>query len=144
MRVNDHLLYCYILLLTGVLACSSSREPRTPREFVERYSQAWKSGDVDAILAMRSRKPLVEVDLRPEMKKELEEASLADEKDEIGQSIKRRDFAYVSWSNTEFDSAEDHQGHVHVSVRVSGVPSTIVLVREGEMLKIHPRPSSFQ
>ena len=48
--------------------------------------------DVDAIVAMRRGKKLVDVELKPNMDKALEEASLADEKDEIEQSIKRRDF----------------------------------------------------
>jgi hypothetical protein len=141
----SHPTSCFIaLLLSGVFACSSNREARTPQEFVEKYSKAWKSGDADVILAMRSRKRLVDVELKPEMKKALEEASLADEKDEIEQSIKRRDFAYVSWSNTEYVSHQDHEDHIHVSVQVSGVPSSIVLVREGEVLKVHPNPSFFR
>ena len=111
---------------------------------MEKYTKAWKSGDADVILAMRSRKRLVDVELKPEMKKALEEASLADEKDEIEQSIKRRDFAYVSWSNTEYVSHQEHEDHIHVSVQVSGVPSSIVLVREGEVLKVHPNPSFFR
>jgi DNA-binding transcriptional regulator YbjK len=134
----------FALLLSGVLACSSNREARTAQEFVTKYSEAWKSGDVDAILAMRSRKQLVEIDLKPNMKKELEEASLADERDEIEQSIKRHDFAYSSWANTEYVSDQVHEDHVHVSVRVAGAPSSIVLVREGGMLKIHPHPSLFR
>lgn len=134
----------FTLLLSGVLACSSNNEARTARKFVEKYSNAWRSGDVDAILAMRSRTKLVDVDLEPNMKKSLEEATTADEKDEIEQSIKRRDFGYLSWSNTEYVSEQEHEDHIHVSVRVTGVPSSIVLVREGEVLKIHPNPSFFR
>ena len=141
----SHLTSCvFALLLSGVLACSSNREARTPQEFVEKYSKAWKNGDAETILAMRSRKKLVDVDLKPDMKKALEEASLTDEKDEIEQSIKRHDFECVSWTNTEYVSHREHEDHVHVSVEVAGVPSSIVLVREGEMLKIHPNPSIFQ
>jgi len=144
MRLS-HVTSCFLaLLLSGVLACSSNRDARTPQEFVERYSAAWRSGDVDAIVAMRSRKKLVDVELRPNMNKALEEASLADEKDEIEQSIKRRDFGYSSWSNTEYVSEKGHDDHVHVTVRVAGALSSIVLVREGEGLKIHPNPSFFR
>ena len=144
MRLS-HLTSCFFaLFLFGLLACSSNRGARTPEEFVTKYSKAWKSGDIEAILAMRSRKPLVEIDLKPGMKKELEEASLADEKDEIEQSIKRRDFEYLAWSHTEYVSHQEHEDHVHVSVRVQDAASSIVLVREGEVLKIHPRPSLFR
>jgi hypothetical protein len=140
-----HITSCFsALLLFGVLACSSNREARTAQEFVEQYSTAWKSKDVDAIVAMRSRKKLVDVELKPNMNKALEEASLADEKDEIEQSIKRRDFAYSSWSNTDYVSEKEHDDHVHVTVRVAGALSSIVLVREGERLKIHPNPSFFR
>jgi hypothetical protein len=132
------------LLVSGVLACSSNHEARTPQDFVTKYSKAWSNGDVDAILAMRSRKKLVEVDLKPNMKKELEEASLDDEREEIEQSIKRHDFTSTAWSNTEYVSHQDHEDHLHVSVRVAGALSSIVLVREGEALKIHPNPSSFR
>ena len=144
MRLSHPTSCFFALLLSGVLACSSHREARTAQEFVEKYSKAWKSGDVDAILAMRSRKKLVDIDLKPNMKKAFEEASIGDEKDEIEQSIKRHDFAYVSWSNTEYVSEQEHEGHIHVTVRVAGAPSSIVLVREGEVLKIHPNPSSFR
>jgi hypothetical protein len=141
----SHLTLCFLtLLLSGVLACSSNNVARTAQEFVDKYSHAWKSEDVDAILAMRSRKRLVDIDLEPNMKRSLEEASIADEKDEIEQSIKRRDFGYSSWSNTEYVSEKEDEDHVHVSVRVAGVPSSIVLVREGEALKIHPNPSFFR
>jgi hypothetical protein len=141
----SHFTSCFFaLLLSGVLACSSNREARTAQEFVEQYSNAWKSEDVDAIVAMRSRKKLVDVELKPNMKKALEEASIADEKDEIEQSIKRRDFGYSSWSNTEYVSGKEHDDHVHVTVRVAGALSSIVLVREGEGLKIHPNPSFFR
>lgn len=144
MRLS-YLASCFVVLLCScILACSSNHEARTAQEFVTKYSNAWKSGDVDAILAMRSRKPLVDVDLKPEMKKELEKASLADEKDEIEESIARHDFGYTSWSNTEYVSEQDHQDHVHVSVSVAGVPSSIVLVREEGVLKIHPNPSVFR
>jgi len=132
------------LLLFGLLSCSSNREARTPQEFVAKYSKAWKSGDVESILAMRSQKPLVDIDLKPEMKKELEDASLADEKEEIEQSIKRRDFAYLLWAEAAYVSHEDHQDHIHVSVSVGSAHSTIVLVREGDLLRIHPRPSLFR
>jgi predicted component of type VI protein secretion system len=141
----SYLASCFLtLLLSGIVACSSNPEARTAREFVEQYSKAWKNGDVDAILAMRLRKPIIDIDLKPHMKKELEEASLADEKDEIGQSIERRDFAYTAWSNTEYVSDQDHQDHIHVSVSVAGAPSSIVLVREEGVLKIHPNPSIFR
>ena len=144
MRLS-HPTSCFLaLLLSGVLACSSNREARTAQEFVTKYSKAWKTGDVDAILAMRSRKQLVETDLNPNMKKELEDTSLADERNEIEQSIKRRDFAYSSWSNTEYVSDQDHEDHIHVSVTVAGAPSSIVLVREAGVLKIHPHPSIFR
>jgi hypothetical protein len=141
----SHLTSClFAVLLSGVFACSSNREARTAQGFVEKYSKAWKSGDVDAILAMRSRKKTVDIDLKPNMRKAFEEASIADEKDEIEQSIKRHDFAYLSWSNTEYVSEQEHEDHVRVTVRVAGAPSFIVLVREGEVLKIHPDPNSFR
>ena len=144
MRFSDLTSCFFALFLCGVLSCSSNYEARTAQEFVEKYSKAWKSGDVDAIAAMRSRKKLVDVELKPNMNKALEEASLADEKDEIEQSIKRRDFGYSSWSNTEYVSEQEHENHIHVSVRVAGATSSIVLVREGEVLKIHPNPSFFR
>ncbi len=144
MRFSQLISGVFALLLFSVCACSSDREARTAQEFVKQYSEAWKSGDAHAILAMRSRMKLVDIDLKPEMKEALEEASLADEKDEIERSIKRRDFSYVSWSNTEYVSDQPHGDHIHVAVRVAGALSSIVLVREGEMLKIHPNPSFFR
>jgi hypothetical protein len=144
MRLSHSTSWFFTFLLLGALGCSSNKEARTPQEFVAKYSKAWKSGDVETILAMRSHKPLVDIDLKPDMKKELEDASLADEKDEIEQSIKRHDFEYLAWSNTEYVSHQEHEDHIHVSVRVQDAASTIVLVREGEVLRIHPRPSLFR
>lgn len=132
------------LFLAALCACSSNQEARTPQEFVEKYSKAWRNGDVEAIVSMQSRKKLVDVELKPNMKKALEEASIADTKDEIEQSIKSRDFGYLAWTNTEFVSAREHDDHFHVDVSVSGATSSIVLVREGEVLKIHPNPSFFR
>jgi hypothetical protein len=144
MKSSTVLSFALALLICALSACSPAREARTPQEFVEEYSKAWKSGDVETILALRSQKKLVDVGLKPNMKEALDQASLDDEREEIEQSIKRRDFGYVSWSMTEFVSARDHEDHVHVDVRVGGANSAIVLVRDGELLKIHPDPSSFQ
>ena len=144
MRLSQPTSCFFVLLLIGVLACSSNREASTAQEFVTKYSKAWKNGDVDAILAMRSEDKLVEVDSVSRVSKELEKASLANERQDIEQSIKRHDFAYISWSNTLYVSEQDHQDHIHVSVTVAGVPSSIVLVREGGVLKIHPHPSLFR
>jgi hypothetical protein len=144
MKSSDVFSSALVLLVCAFSACSPTREARTPQEFVEQYSKAWKSGDVETIMALRLHKKLVDVELKPNMKEALDQASLADEREEIEQSIKRRDFGYVSWSMTEFVSARDHENHVHVDVRVGGANSAIVLVREGELLKIHPNPSSVQ
>jgi hypothetical protein len=144
MRTSFLIPTALVLILCSLAACSSNREARTPGEFVEKYSKAWKDGDVDAIMAMRSHKKLVDVELGPNMKEALNQASVDDEREEIEASVKRHRFAYESWSMTEFVSAEDHGDHVHVNVRVGAANSSIVLVREGDLLRIHPHPSLFK
>jgi hypothetical protein len=132
------------LLLIGALACSSHHEARTAREFVQEYSNAWKTGDVDAVLAMRSVNKRPDPGLNQDTTRASREALLVDEKKEVEQSVKRRDFSYISWSNTEYVSEQEHTDHVHVSVSVAGALSSIVLVREEGVLKIHPNPGSFR
>jgi hypothetical protein len=140
--LHFHLLF-FPLFLAGFLACSSHRDARSAQEFVERYSEAWRSEDVDAILAMRSRGKPVNSWLRQDTLHSSQESSISEENQDIEHSVRHKDFSYVSWSSTEYVSEQDHQDHLHVSVRVAGVPSSIVLVREEGMLKIHPNPSSF-
>lgn len=141
----SHLVRCFVpLLLTGILACSSNRDARTAREFVQQYCKAWKSGDVETILAMRWRAKPVDPDSISGPIRAPHAASIADETLEVQRSVKRKDFSYTSWSNTEFVWEQEHDDHVHVSVLVAGAPSSIVLVRVEGVLKIHPNPSSVR
>jgi len=136
--------HVFTLLVIGFLGCSSNHEARTPREFIEKYSDAWQREDVDTILNMRVRKKYPDLEIKPDLRKTIEEYWLGHEKEEIEQSIKRRDFSYTAWTKTTYVSEREHDDHIHVDVQIEGARSAVVLVRDGGLLKIHPNPSLFR
>ncbi len=109
--LHFHLLF-FPLFLAGFLACSSHCDAQTGQVFVKRYSNAWRSGDVDAILAMRSRGKPLNSGLRQDTLHPPEEISMSEEKQEIEDSVRRKDFSYFSRSSTEYVSEQDHQDHL--------------------------------
>ena len=141
----SRLLFCSVLLfLLETVACSSNDEARTPREFIESYSDAWRSKDVDTILRIRVRRKYPDLPLPADLKTTIEEWWYAVEKEEVERAIQKHEFSYTAWTKTEYAGEREHGDHIHVDVNVGGTRSTVVLVREGDLLKIHPHPSSFR
>ncbi len=129
------------LLLSG---CGVKTDCTTAQEFVKSYSRAYRNGDVKAVIKMMAPAGVLEkLDIDPALKEELRDYNLEKERADLEQGFKNGDMWITAWKNTEYKSEREHGDHIHVEVLVNGVLSSVVLVREGEFLRIHPRPSWF-
>lgn len=129
------------LLLSG---CGVKTDCTTAEQFIKSYARAYQDGDIQAILKMRAPIGLLEkMDIDPALKREIRDYNAEKEKEELAQSLERDDMWTRAWKNTAYLSEKDHGDHIHVNVSVQGVPSAVVLVRDGKFLRIHPRPSWF-
>ena len=137
--------YLYILLTALLLAgCGVKTDCTTAQDFIKSYSQAYRDGNVQAILKMRTGTGLLEkLTIDPVLKEELRNYDLEKEKAELEKGLKEDDMWVRAWKNTGYRSEQDHGDHIHVNVAVDGIPSAVVLVRDGDFLRIHPRPSWF-
>jgi len=127
-----------------LLGCGVKTDCTTAEQFIKSYSRAYQNGDAKAILKMRTGTGLLEkLTIDSALKEELREYSLEKEKAELEQGLKDDDMWVRAWKSTEYRSERDHGDHIHVDVTVDGIPSAVVLVRDGEFLRIHPRPSWF-
>ncbi len=120
---------CFVVL--ALTACSQfgKAEPQTPEEFVAQYSEAYREGDVDAIVRMTA--PL-----------KGENDSLC--RNSVESDIKSRGFGYTAWSHTRFVSATDRGSYIRVEVEVDVAPSTIVLLKSEGHLRISQEPSAYE
>lgn len=129
------------LLLAG---CGVKTDCTTAQEFVKSYSQAYRDGNVNAVIKMMAPIGVIEkMDIDPALKEELRDYNLEKEKADLEQGFKNGDMWITAWKNTEYKGEREHGDHIHVEVLVNGIPSSIVLVRDGDFLRIHPRPSWF-
>lgn len=129
------------LLFSG---CGAKTDCTTAKEFIKSYSKAYQNGDAKAILKMRAGIGILEkLEMDPALKEEILNYDLEKEKEELEKSLKDDDMWVRAWKNTEYRSEREHGDHIHVEVTVQGIPSAVVLVRDGEFLRIHPRPSMF-
>jgi ABC-type branched-subunit amino acid transport system substrate-binding protein len=144
MRLIQICLIFGTFLMCAGYGCRSKPEARTPQEFIEMYSKAWRNADPETILELRVPRAATDLDMNSARKKAFEDSCNAADRDAIEQSIKRRDFEYTAWSRTTFEGARDHGDHVHVNVRIDAARSEVVLVRNEGVLRIHPNPSQFQ
>jgi len=112
----------------GVGCTPFERLPRTPREFIERYSRAYEEEDVETILKMTDR--------------------IQDQSDDtlravIRSDIERKAFNYVAWTHTRYESEKDLGDCIRVEVRVDDAASAVFLVHKGDTLKISQTPSAY-
>jgi hypothetical protein len=115
---------------TLISGCTKLKpEPKTAKEFVEMLSNAYKNGDAETIVMLTVNADSVADSLR------LKEAE---------NDLKSRGFGYVAWTHTKYKSEREDGNHIHVDVEVANVPTSIVLVLEQGVLKIHPYPSTFE
>jgi RNA binding exosome subunit len=137
--------YLLVLLTTLLLiGCGVKTDCTTAQDFIKSYSQAYRNGDANAIMKMRAGIGLLEkMDIDPVLKEELRNYNLEQERKELEEGLKQDGMWIRAWKNTVYAGEKDHGDHIHVNVTVDGIPSAVVLVRDGEFLRIHPRPSWF-
>jgi hypothetical protein len=132
------------LVLAGSLGCSPRGDVDTASDFIEVYVEAFRREDVETILRMRSRHYVIDdADVEQELKDEVKAQLHAKEREELEFDLRRRGMISQAWRRTRYVREEDHGDHIHVDVAIDGIPTSVVLVREGGALRIHPRPSSF-
>ncbi|MFH0990700.1 MAG: hypothetical protein V1799_11865 [bacterium] len=132
------------LLAIALWSCSNKTDTTTAQEFIDLYVKAYKSENVEAILAMQaSLETLKKTPITPKLKEQLENYSIEKERERIQKDLERKGLGYIMGTNTRYESEKDHDDHIHVRVKVDIAYSEIVLVRENGLLKIHPWPSSY-
>jgi hypothetical protein len=130
-----------LLLLAG---CGVRTDCTNAKEFIESYSQAYRDGNAKAIMRMKAGTGILEkMAINDALKQQLLDYSREREEKELEQGLKDDDLWVRAWKNTRYSGEQDHGDHIHVDVEVDGVPSAVVLVRDGKYLRIHPRPSWF-
>jgi hypothetical protein len=128
-----------------LVSCGQQHEARTAREFVERYTKAWQREDVDAIVAMKYDLKKFDIARIPQGKEGLlTDYTFGKEKAEVEADIRARGFVYRLSTDLTYVSEQDHGDHIHVRVAQGAARSDIVLVRDGEALKMFPYPSWFE
>jgi hypothetical protein len=139
---------CARTLIAGAIALAaaacdrSASAPQTASEFIEAYTAAYRAQDADRIMALRYD---LELARKAGVSEDLAEAisgySRVRDREALEQSLRTNDTWAQAWVATTLESERRHGDHIHVTVNVRGATTEIVLVRDGGMLKIHPRPS---
>ena len=117
-----------LIIVPAMISCGVNQRVKTAQEFVEKYSEAYRRGDVDAITKMTV------VDTG--------EAEKCFRKN-VMHDITSQGFGYVAWTRTRYVSESDHGNSLHVNVEIDHARSLIVLVRKDNVLKIVQNPSDY-
>ncbi|OGU28086.1 MAG: hypothetical protein A2X66_00240 [Ignavibacteria bacterium GWA2_54_16] len=134
-----------VVVLVGILSsCSQNHEARDAKEFVEKYTNAWKRENVEAIVSMEyDMKKFDASRIPPGKEATLLNYTLENVTKRVEDDIKSKGFAYRLSSDLKYVSEQHHGDHVHVRVAQGAANADIVLVRDGELLKLFPYPSWF-
>jgi hypothetical protein len=132
----------FVTVAIVLASCGSDRRPQSAKEFVERFSAAWKSEDVDAILSMQYDLKKFDKTKIP-LGKELQalEFIQEDKRARVAKDIAEKGFGYRAGSELEYVSEQEHGDHIHVRVTVGAARTDIVLLRDEGSLKMFPFPS---
>jgi len=132
------------MLAVLLSSCGHKNEARDAREFVEKYTNAWKREDVDAILSLQfDMKKFDASRIPPGKEVALLDYSPEKERKRVEEDIKAKGFSYLLSSDLTYVSEQNHGDHIHVRVAQGAARTDIVLLRDGELLKIFPYPSWF-
>ena len=127
-----------LVVVSGImLVRKNRREATTAREFIEKYSAAYDREDVDTILKMRAKRAARrDAGVDPDSRKAMAEYSEDKEREEVEQDISRRGFEYQAWKRARYVGERADGGHLRVEIEIEGARTEVVLVREGDILKI--------
>jgi len=132
-----------VLLPPGLASCSAGAKPDTPEQFVEAMRKAYVREDVDTILALTADPALPPKGTVSERTDPGDVYDRDRDREELKIELRQKGMWYRAWCETKFVSAREHGDHFHVSVTAANVPTEVLLVRQDGILKVHPRPSSF-
>ena len=139
--------FTVMILAAALLNTSqcSKPAPKTPKDFIEQYSAAWESGNVDKIMSLKQgNQVLAGAKMDESLKEQIKNYNQDQDREEIKNDIKAKAMSWQMWSNTKYVSEKDHKDHIHVDVKVRGYPSSVVLVRQPDgTLKISEFPSMY-
>jgi hypothetical protein len=132
-------------MLLNLSQCSKPK-PKTAKDFIEQYSAAWESGDLDKIMSMKEgNQVLANAKMDDKMKAQIQSYNQDQDRERIKDDINAKAMSWQMWSNTKYVSEKDHQDHIHVDVKVRGFNSSVVLVKQPDgALKISEFPSMYK
>jgi len=135
-----------VAVLVGVLSsCGRNGEASDAREFVEKYTNAWKREDIDAVVSMEfDMKKFDASRIPPGKAPTLLNYSPENVRKRVEGDIESKGFSYRLSSDLTYVSEQNHGDHVHVRVAQGAAKADIVLIRDGEVLKLFPYPSWFE
>lgn len=154
MRDNDKLIRTVGLIVSlvllavivfGFIAVRNGRSrAKTPREFVEKYSDAFKRKSAGDVLKLTAdpRIHLLE-GIPQDLKKAILKYNAEKDRENLKKQFKEEDMFYRAWCVTSFYKERPHGDHIHVTVDVQGAKAEIILVSEDGYLKVHPFPGIF-
>jgi hypothetical protein len=121
-----HLLW--LIAALAVISCGINPRAKTAQEFVTKYAEAYRTGDVNAITAMT-----------------IVDTGAAEQcfRKNVRHDIASQGFGYAAWTRTRYVSESDHGNCIHVDVEVAHARSSVVLVKKDSVLKIVQNPSDY-
>jgi ketosteroid isomerase-like protein len=134
-----------LVLAITLTGCGGPPAPKTAEEFIDAYRQAYRDQDVDTIMALQfDPQYAARAGVSEALARTIGEFNAAVERERIEREIATKSQWALAWETTTYVSERPHGDHLHVTVRIRDVPpmELVVLVRDGETLKIHPRPSA--
>ncbi len=132
-------------IVLGAAACGGPPAPKTAEAFIDAYRQAYRDKDVDTIMALQfDPQYAARAGVSEALARTIGEFNAAVERERIEREIATKNQWALAWETTTFVSERAHADHIHVTVKIRDLPpmELVVLVRDGEVLKIHPRPSA--
>lgn len=131
-------------VLVAVAGCTSTKAT-TAEDFVRKHAKAYYFNDAKGVAEMTlcaedSGQTALPEYIREELRTFHRDSLVRALKDEM----KEESRWVAAWRDTKYAGEREHDGHIHVEVKVGYANSSIVLVRAGKTLKIAPNPSSFE
>ena len=149
MTIRHSLRWSAVVVALGIAlapaACGGPPVPRTAEEFIEVYRQAYRDKDVDTIMALQyNPNYAAKAGVSEALARSIGDYNLAEDRQRIEREIATKSHWALAWETAKYVSDRPHGDHIHVTVKLRDVPpmELVVLVRDGETLKIHPRPGA--
>jgi ketosteroid isomerase-like protein len=132
-------------LILALTACGGPPAPKTAREFIDAYRQAYRDKDVDTIMLLQyDPQYAARAGVSEALARSIGDFNQATERERIEREIATKSQWALAWETTTCVSERPHGDHIHVTVKIRDLPpmELVVLVRDGDILRIHPRPNA--